>query len=93
MSPLENSEQAAQRLELIEEYLRLVGGDENGIPHVLAAGPEAVLEIQAAAHLLSMMVPDSFEAQVQEIRARFASIARTADEDDENDKGVRAPLA
>ena len=93
MVPLENPELEVQRQELVEEYLRLVGGDENGIPHVLAAVPEVVLEIQAAAHLLSMMVPDSFEAQVQEIRARFASIARTADEDDENDKGVRAPLA
>ena len=93
MAPLENPEQAAQRQDLIEEYLRLVGGDENGIPHVLAAGPEAVLEIQAAAHLLSMMVPDSFEEQVQEIRARFASIERTADEDAENDKGEGAPLA
>ena len=43
MAPLENPELEVQRQELVEEYLRLVGGDENGIPHVLAAVPEVVL--------------------------------------------------
>jgi hypothetical protein len=35
MSPLANPEFEAQRQELIEAFLRLLGGDENGMPNAL----------------------------------------------------------
>jgi hypothetical protein len=87
MSPLENAELEARRLQLVEEFLALVGG-ETLMPSGLTA-LNALLEIQAAAGLLSNMGPDedlSFDEQVEQVRARFARIelAALAEEDDED---------
>ena len=76
MSQLENPELEAQRQELVDEYLRVLGGGEYRMP--VAMLPEVVAELQATARLLSRMNPDasSFDEQVEQVRARLTLIER-----------------
>ena len=84
LSPLEDPELEARRQELVEEFLRVLGGDEYRTP--VAMLPEVVAELQATARLLSTMETDEpvFDEQVEQVRARLTLIERAvaaADED------------